>query len=342
MLGYIPFPRWINPEVIPGLAVPRWYGIMYIAAFLVTYLLFMHQLKQKEEKPNRDLVLDMFFWGIVGLLVGARAAFVLIYDTSGELLRYPWKIILPISMEGGRLQFTGLAGMSYHGGLVGIIVALVIFMKVKKIDVLEWSDMLVAGIPLGYTFGRLGNFINGELYGRVTTASWGMIFPVSNPDQQLFPAITPWVRDFAARIGLAITGSSVNLPRHPSQLYEAFLEGLVLWLILWFIVRKRRPFKGFVVACYIMGYGVFRFFIEYTREPDFGIGYPISLVHLENPVIQFSWFNFTTGQILCFIMIVAAVALMFVFRARSRSQAPLPDAPQPTGRKIRKKLQKGA
>jgi phosphatidylglycerol:prolipoprotein diacylglycerol transferase len=342
MLGYIPYPSWIHPEIIPGLAIPRWYGLMYLLAFLVAYLLFMRQLKEKEEKPNRDLVLDMFFWGVVGLLVGARAAFVLIYDTSGQFLTHPWQIFLPFTFAKGKLVFTGLQGMSYHGGLVGVIVALVIFMKVRKIDALEWSDMLVAGIPLGYTFGRLGNFLNGELYGRITRAAWGMVFPVSNPDQQLFPVSLAWVRDFASSIGLPLPASgTVNLPRYPSQLYEAFFEGLVLWLILWFIVRKRKPFKGFVVACYILGYGVFRFFIEYTREPDFGIGYPITLVHLDNPLSQFSAFNFTTGQILCFIMIAAAVVCFFVFRSRAAAQAPQAGEPHPSGRKLRKKLRKG-
>ena len=343
MLGYIQYPRWIHPEVIPGLSVPRWYGIMYILAFLVAYLLFMYQLKRKEEKPNRDLVLDMFFWGIVGLLVGARAAFVLIYDTSGDLLRQPWKIILPLSFEGGRIRFTGLSGMSYHGGLVGTIIAIGIFMRVKKIDGLEWGDMLIAGIPLGYTFGRLGNFINGELYGRVTASALGMIFPVSNPQQQEFSAGLPWVRDFCAQIGLPITGSTVNLPRFPSQLFEGLFEGLVLWLILWFIVRKRRPYKGFVIGCYVLGYGIFRFLIEYTREPDWGIGYPITLVHLDNPMIQFSPFNFTTGQILCAIMIVGAVVFMLIVRSRARQgNAGAPESPQPSGRKLRKKLQKGS
>ncbi len=343
MLGYIQYPTWIKPEVIPGLAVPRWYGIMYILAFLVAYLLFMHQLKQKEEKPNRDLVLDMFFWGIIGLLVGARAAFVLIYDRGGDLLREPWRIILPITFVNGKIQFTGLSGMSYHGGLVGTIIALTIFMRVKKLDMLEWGDMLIAGIPLGYTFGRLGNFINGELYGRVTSSPLGMIFPVSNPQQQLFPASQQWVRDFCAQIGLPITGANVNLPRFPSQLFEGFFEGFVLWLILWFIVRKRKPYNGFVIACYVLGYGIFRFLIEYTREPDWGIGYPITLVHLDNPVIQFSPFNFTTGQILCALMIVGAVIFMLVLRSRARQAAPAsPDSPQPTGRKLRKKLQKGS
>ncbi len=94
----------------------------------------------------------------------------------------------------------------------------------------------------------------------------------------------------------------------------------MLWLVLWFLLRKRRPFKGFMIACYIIGYGIIRFFIEYTREPDTGIGYPIMLVPLENPVIQFTPFNFTTGQILCFLMIVAGLVCLFVFRARARRE----------------------
>ena len=195
--------------------------------------------------------------------------------------------------------------------------------------------MLVTGIPLGYTFGRLGNFINGELYGRVTRVSWGMIFP----DAEKFNAKLPWVREYAASVGLDVPAAGlVNLPRHPSQLYEALFEGIVLWLVLWFLLRKRRPFKGFMVASYVIGYGAIRFFIEYAREPDKGIGYPITLVPMDNPVYQFSLFNFTTGQILCFLMIAAGVVCMFIFRARARRLAPSTEAPRPTGRKLRKKL----
>ncbi len=261
MLSFVHFPSWIRPQVVPFLPV-RWYGIMYLVAFAITYLLFMRQLTEKETKPDRDLVLDMFFWAIVGLLVGARLFAVTIYDPDGYYMRHPLQIILPLSRVDGKLQLTGIAGMSYHGGLLGVAIALVTFMKVKKIDVLDWSDMMTAGIPLGYTFGRLGNFINGELYGRVTKVPWGIIFP----DAEGFPVRAQWVKDFAAAVGVPIPGSGlVNLPRHPSQLYEALFEGVVLWLILWFIVRKRRPFKGFVLVCYIAGYAVFRFFI--FRKP---------------------------------------------------------------------------
>jgi len=337
MLASIPFPSWIRPEIIPGLPI-RWYGMMYLVAFAVTYLMFMLQVKQRGLEVKRDQVLDMFFWAIIGLLVGARAAAVTIYDPSGYYLRHPLQIILPFAMVDGRLRLTGLSGMSYHGGLVGAAIGIVTYLKVKRLDVLEWGDMLVTGIPLGYTFGRLGNFINGELYGRVTRVPWGMIFP----DAEKFNVKLPWVRDYAASVGLdaGVTGL-VNLPRHPSQLYEGFFEGLVLWAVLWFILRPRRPFKGFQIACYVLGYGIIRFVIEYTRQPDAGIDWPIMLVPLENPVTQFSAFNFSTGQILCFLMIVAGVVLLFVFGARARREAARAAAdavPKPTGRKLRRKV----
>jgi phosphatidylglycerol:prolipoprotein diacylglycerol transferase len=282
----------------------------------------------------------MFFWAIVGLLVGGRAFAVTIYDSTGYYMQHPLQIILPFYVVDGRVRLTGIAGMSYHGGVVGVTIAIITYLKVKKLDVLQWTDMLVAGIPLGYTFGRLGNFINAELYGRITTAPWGMIFPHA----ESFPVSEPWVKDFATRAGLPFPATGMmNLPRHPSQLYEAFFEGFVLWLILWFIVRRRSPYKGFTTACYIMGYGIIRFFIEYARQPDKGIGfggfgYPIILAPLDNYYAQFSFFNFTTGQILNVLMIAAAVIMMAVFRANAERQAGLPETPHPTGRKLRKKV----
>jgi phosphatidylglycerol---prolipoprotein diacylglyceryl transferase len=321
MLGYIQYPPWIHPEIIPGLFF-RWYGLMYLVAFVVTYLLLTWQLKQREVKPPQDLVLDMFFWGIIGLIVGGRLFYVVVYD-PGYFIAHPLRIILP-----------PYSGMSYHGGVLGAVIALAIFMRRRKLSILEWGDMLVAGIPLGYTFGRLGNFINGELYGRITKVPWAMVFP----NAEGFPSNQPWVRDFAAAVGMPVNGPLVNLPRHPSQLYEAFFEGFVLWLILWFIVRKRKPYNGFVIAWYMIGYGVFRFFIEYARQPDRQIGFPIVLVHLGNPG-EFSWFNFTMGQILNVVLIAAAVIALFAFRARARSQrAPLDAGPRPSARKLRKKL----
>jgi phosphatidylglycerol---prolipoprotein diacylglyceryl transferase len=345
VLSYIPYPAWLRPEIIPGLPI-RWYGLMYLVAFAVTYLLFMFQLRERSglARPlaaEREAALDLFFWAIIGMLVGARAFAVTVYDPSGYYLQHPLQIILPFSTEGGRLRLTGIAGMSYHGGVLGASIAIVTYLKVKKLDALAWGDMLVSGIPLGYTFGRLGNFINGELYGRITRVSWGMIFP----NAESFPANQQWVKDYAASVGLPVPASGVvNLPRHPSQLYEAFFEGLVLWLVLWFIVRRRRPYKGFSIALYMMGYGIIRFFLEYLRQPDKGMGpggwgYPIVLVKLDNYYSQFTWFNFTTGQILNVLLIAASVVLMLLFSSWARRSAPLPEAqPRPTGRKLRKKL----
>jgi phosphatidylglycerol:prolipoprotein diacylglycerol transferase len=347
VLSYIPYPTWIRPEIIPGLPI-RWYGLMYLVAFLVTYLLFMFQLRERATADgvplaakDKEAVLDMFFWAIIGLLVGARAFAVTIYDPSGYYLQHPLQIILPFAVIDGRVRLTGIAGMSYHGGVLGASIAIITYLKVKKLDALGWGDMLVTGIPLGYTFGRLGNFINGELYGRITRVSWGMVFP----NAESFPASQPWVKDYAASVGLPIPAGTamVNLPRHPSQLYEGFFEGLVLWLILWFIVRRRRPYKGFSIACYMLGYGIIRFFIEYVRQPDKGIGmggygYPIVLVKLENFYSQFTWFNFTTGQILNVLLIAAAVITMLFLSARAKRTVPVSEAPHPTGRKLRKKL----
>ncbi len=339
MLGYITFPSWIRPEIVPFLPI-RWYGLMYLCAFVVTYLLFTWQVKDRKIEVSRDTVLDMFFWAIVGLLVGGRAFAVTIYDSTGYYMQHPLQIILPFSVVDGRIRLTGIAGMSYHGGVVGVTIAVIAYLKIKKLDVLQWTDMLVAGIPLGYTFGRLGNFINAELYGRITTAPWGMVFPHAEG----FPVSEPWVKDFASTVGLPFPSTGLmNLPRHPSQLYEAFFEGFVLWLVLWFIVRRRSPYKGFTTACYIMGYGIIRFFIEYARQPDKGIGpggfgYPIILAPLDNYYAQFSFFNFTTGQILNVLMIAAAVIMMAVFRAGAQRQADLPEMPHPTGRKLRKKV----
>ncbi len=251
MLAYIRYPTWLTSEIIPGLPI-RWYGLMYLVAFVISYLLFMVQAREKkmDTEKDKDTILNFFFWGILGLVVGGRVSATLLFSGTDLYLRKPWLIFWPFS--GG--QYTGLQGMNYYGGLVGVVLALVIYARVRKIDIREWGDMLVAGAPLGYTFGRLGNFINGELYGRVTAAPWGFLFPHASS----VPLSDAFVRETARAVGLtpAQGVSMVNLPRHPTQLYEALLEGIVLWLILWFVFRKRKPFKGFLIGMYVLGYGV--------------------------------------------------------------------------------------
>jgi phosphatidylglycerol:prolipoprotein diacylglycerol transferase len=287
----------------------------------------------------------MFFWAIVGLLVGSRIFATTIYDPSGTYLEKPWLIFWPFNSQ---MQFTGLQGMSYHGGLVGVVVAFIIYCRVKRMSILEWGDMLVAAIPLGYTFGRLGNFINGELYGRVTTAAWGMIFP----NAQRLPASNPVVRDTAEEVGIPVTDPEqlVNLPRHPSQLYEAFTEGILLWLLMWFVFRKTWPFRGYLIGVYLIGYGVARFIVEYFRQPDPGLNFVIRLSPVENPpwLLVTPW-NFTTGQVLSALMIAGGVVCLIVFRrlatrgpkvetyARSDDGAARPRRRPPSSRKRKKK-----
>ena len=299
----ISFPSWLKPEIIPGLPI-RWYSLMYIVAFGIAYLLYRRQIRERRFPMSEDDLYGLFFWGILALIIGARLFSTLIYETSKIYIRQPWLIFWPF--RGGR--FTGLQGMSYHGGAFAGLLAVVIWSKVKKFSFREIADMFVAGIPLGYTFGRLGNFINGELYGRVTSSPLGMIFPHATA----YPASEPWVREIAEKTGVPLIGEMVNLPRHPSQLYEMLFEGIILWAIIWFF-RNRKPFKGFLVGLYFAGYGFFRFFIEYFREPDEDLGYRIQFV--ENtlpPAYSHPLLSFSTGQILCFLMILFGVVWIII------------------------------
>ena len=181
------------------------------------------------------------------------------------------------------------------------------------------TDLTTAAIPLGYTFGRLGNFINGELFGRVTTKPWGMVFPLA----ERFSTYEPWVRKVADEVGMEYElGQLVNLPRHPSQLYEALFEGIVLFLILWLVIRPMKNRRGLphgtVFSFYLMGYGIFRFFIEYCRQPDASIGYVISLGKKGNGSIALfeSFLNISEGQVFCLLMIAAGAVLLSVLMAR--------------------------
>lgn len=332
------YPSWLSPEIIPGLPF-RWYGLMYLFAFGTAYLLFVHQVQERELALSKDDIGSLFFWAILGLLLGARILAALVYDTSGRYLRNPLLIFWPFDE---RMRFTGLQGMSYHGGFLGALTAIIVFCRVKKQNFLVLGDLMAASIPLGYTFGRLGNFINGELYGRVTSLPWGMVFPYA----ERFSSREPWVQEMAAAAGIPLSGADlmVNLPRHPSQLYEAFFEGIFLWAVLWFVFRNRKLFKGFMIGAYITGYGLVRFFIEYLREPDRDIGFPIQLSTLDNPgYLYVSPWNFTTGQILCFLMILGGVASLLVFywmdkRAATEPAQPSREDARRRNRKIRKKL----
>ncbi len=304
---YVHFPEWLSPEIIPGLPF-RWYGMMYLVAFAVGYYLVQRQVKERNLQVDNEEVANLFFWGIIALLVGARVFAALIYDTSGRFRAAPWLIFWPFDEN---MNFTGLQGMSYHGGMLGGVVGAVIYCRVRKLNVLNWGDMIVAAVPAGFTFGRIGNFINGELYGRVTTAPWGMVFPQA----RRLSTAEPWVANYAEQLGIAFEpGAMVNLPRHPSQLYQAGLEGVLLWLLLWFVIRKRSPFRGFMISMYMIGYGTFRFIAEYFREPDAGLGFVMRLSSRANPPQLFvSPLNFTMGQVLSALMILGGAIALAAF-----------------------------
>jgi len=306
MLAAIQFPSWLKPQIFPfwpNFPV-RWYGLMYLVAFGIAYLLFRYQVRQKKLGYSDDEVGSFFMFGIVGLILGARLFGTLIYDSF--YWQKPWLIFWPFDASG---RFSGFAGMSFHGGVVGGFLGMLVYCMKHRRNLLEWTDLMGISIPFGYTFGRLGNFINGELWGKVTTARWGMVFPNAKP----FPADLPWVRGIMEKTGVLANGGLVNLPRHPSQLYEALFEGVVLGLLLWFTARKKSPFHGFATGLFLAGYGAIRFVLEYFREPDESLGYIIKFGDPEASINLFSTpFNFSMGQLLCFLMIAAGAGLIAI------------------------------
>lgn len=314
MYLYVSYPSFIKPWIFSGLPI-RWYSLMYLVAFALTYIVF--KAYQRKEKPLRsldeDLTASLFYYAIGFLLLGARVGSCLIYDDFAYYITHPWMMFWPFS-EG---RFVGLPGMSYHGGVVGCALGVFLFSrKYRQYSFLSLTDGLLCGIPLGFTFGRIGNFLNGELWGRISDKPWAMVFPGA----PTFSTTKSWVRDMADRIGMEyVAGDYLNLPRHPSQLYEAFFEGLFLFLIIWLVVRPlvrdRKP--GFITGFYLIGYGTVRFMLEYFREPDNQIGFVIQLGERSEPLALFlSPWNFSMGQVLCAIMIIAG---LFILLLRSRS-----------------------
>lgn len=322
MFLYINYPSWIHPQLFPNLkflGLLRWYGLMYVFAFTTAYFLLRKVAREGVLDTDSFTVTedDLFSFistSILFLLLGARLGSTLIYSPDGMYWKKPWLIFWPFD---SKMHFTGFAGMSYHGGFVGGLFGMIFWCKRHKQPVSKWIDAMVCAIPLGYTFGRLGNFLNGELFGRITTKPWGIVFPFA----EKFSSSLPWVQDFAAEIGMDIsTLNVVNLPRHPSQLYEAFFEGIVLWVIIWSI-RKHKPFDGFLSCVYTGGYGLFRFFIEYFREPDADLGFRIG-DKSANIYENVSLTNFSTGQILCFLMILGSIIVgLFLWKKSKVSKA---------------------
>ena len=223
----------INPILVEfGPIRVTWYGLMYVFGFFASYLLVRYQMKRKDFGVSKLEVENLYFYLILGLVIGARLGYVLFYDL---------KMYLADPLE---IFAIWHGGMSFHGGLIGVLIVGIFFSWKNKKSFLKIADLFIVTAPIGLGFGRIGNFINGELYGRVTQVPWAMIFPT---DKDL-------------------------LPRHPSQLYESALEGGVLFLILWFLKDKKLPTGG-LLAIFLSLYGLFRFFVELFREPDPQLGF---------------------------------------------------------------------
>jgi phosphatidylglycerol:prolipoprotein diacylglycerol transferase len=209
----------------------RWYGLMYLVGFASAYGLGRLRIAAgKSARVSAQVLDDLLFFVVLGVILGGRLGYVLIYK-PGYYLQHPAEMIA-----------VWQGGMAFHGGFLGVLVAIWWVARKYRLGWLEVTDFVAPLIPLGLAAGRLGNFINGELWGRVTDLPWGMVFRGAGPD-----------------------------PRHPSQLYELALEGVALFVILWLYSSKPRP-TGAVSGMFLIGYGVFRFFAEYFREPDDFLG----------------------------------------------------------------------
>jgi phosphatidylglycerol:prolipoprotein diacylglycerol transferase len=222
----------IDPVIVHiGPLAVRWYGVMYILGFIAAYFIIRFWGRRRQLSLTNDDVADLLFYLAIGVIVGGRLGYVLFYNFSYYLAN-------PL-----RILFINQGGMSFHGGLVGVTIAAILFARKRQLPFGEIADLGTLAAPMGLMFGRIGNFINAELYGRVTDLPWGMIFPGAGAE-----------------------------PRHPSQLYEAFLEGPLLMVILWTLAwRKVR--RGVVAWSFVGFYGLFRFLVEFVREPDQQLGF---------------------------------------------------------------------
>jgi phosphatidylglycerol:prolipoprotein diacylglycerol transferase len=263
---------FIDPVLLKlGPVEIRWYGFMYLMGFMAAYFVIKSELRRKGGPIPVNAADDFLFYLIVGLLLGARIGYVIFYNLSAYL-RAPWEIF-----------YVWHGGMSFHGGLIGMVLSGLIFSYTRNANFMSLADIGALSAPIGLMLGRIGNFINCELYGRVTTVPWGIVFP-----------------------------NGGDLPRHPSQLYESFLEGLVLFTTLW-ILRTKTRIHGQLLAIFLMLYGVFRFLVEFVREPDVQLG--------------FVFMGLTMGQLLCLSMTVAGW-LLFVYLRKYGTKI-VPTEPQP-------------
>jgi len=264
----------IIPEINPvalniGPLAIRWYGLMYLVGFAAAFILGWRRALRKWSPIKSDQFQDVIFYALVGLIAGARIGYTLFYN-GDNFLNHPLEIFAVWN-----------GGMSFHGGLIGVLCAVLLFSWRRGLHPLDMGDFLVPLAPPGLFAGRIGNFINAELWGRPSDVPWAMVFP---------------------------TYAAGGIPRHPSQLYEALLEGVVLFLVLWIFSARLKP-RGSVTGLFLMLYGLFRFLVEFFRQPDVQLGF-----------VAMDWL--TMGQILSLPMIlIGAWLLVRSSRVFNRSSA---------------------
>ena len=260
----------IDPTLVEiGPFAIRWYALAYIGGIVLGWRYALVLARTSPYTFERRTLDDFLLWVTLGIVLGGRLGYVLFYK-PGYFLEHPAEIV-----------FVWQGGMAFHGGMLGVVLAIVLFARLRRIPLLALGDLVACVVPIGLFLGRVANFINGELYGRVTDVPWAMVFPHGG-----------------------------DLPRHPSQLYEAALEGVVLFCVLWLVWRysnlKQRP--GAVGGVFLVGYGLSRIVVEFAREPDAHLG--------------FLFAGATMGQLLSVPMVLLGLGLILWAR-------PLPPAPQP-------------
>lgn len=252
------YPEWLSPFIISPDIPLRWYGTMYVLGFLSGFLIMRHYIKTKEFKiplEEEGGLYDLMMYLILGLMIGARVGNYILYSPEVFVLR-PWEVIGFHYRPDGKFSHFALSGMSFHGGLFGVFVAILLFLRRYNYKFSHIGDWAVLAATPGLFFGRMGNFFNAELYGTKTSSIWGMRFPLYDK-----------VGGYEKWIKLPAALRPYTEPRHASQLYEALLEGLVLMLILLFI-KSRKPARGVMAWAFVAFYGLFRTMVEFVRDPS--------------------------------------------------------------------------
>lgn len=264
-LAALPFPE-IDPVIFSiGVFSLRWYAVAYIMGIVMGWLLLRRLTASPHDNIGRPPLDDLINFGIIGIIIGGRLGYILGYNAV-YYLQHPIEVL-----------YVWQGGMSFHGGFAGMVASIILVARKHKVSVLGLGDLIALAAPIGLFFGRIANFINSELYGRITDVPWAFVFPNGGP-----------------------------LPRHPSQLYEAVLEGLILFIILaWVYRRGGRNKPGLMIGVFMTGYAIARILVENVREPDAHLGFIVD--------------NITMGQLLSLPMLVLGLYAIYYARKNQAS-----------------------